>query len=151
MAAVNEPAHRIRYDAGNPHAPDDPFGRTLLIIERTGLARLGNWHRGGTRAWSGSISLDVIDEVLGHLTAGGFPDWRPRSIVPGAVFTLTVETNPPQSVMDSTHSSNPEYRAAVQLLDGVIRQLSSDVIPIGRAPDRMLVLSSRSIPIEEVK
>lgn len=126
---MNEVARRIRYDAGNAEAPDDPFGRTLLVIEPTGLARLDNWHRGGTRAWSGSVGLGVVDEVLRHLAAGGFPDWRPPSIIPGAIYTLTVEGNPPQSVIDNINTSNPDYKKALALLNGVIRRLSGNAIP----------------------
>ena len=129
---MNEAARRIRYDAGNAEAPDDPFGRMLLILDRTGLARLDNWHRGGARAWSGSVALGVMDEVLSHLAAGGFPDWRPRSIVPGAIYTLTVEGNLPQSVIDNVNTSNPDYKKALELLNGVIRQLSEGAIPVGR-------------------
>lgn len=129
---MNEATRRIRYDAGNPNAPDDPFGRTLLVLDRTGLARLDNWHRGGTRAWSGSVGLGVMDEVLSHLAAGGFPDWRPRVIVPGAIYTLTVEGNLPQSVIDNVNTSNPDYKKALELLNGVIRQLSGGAIPVGR-------------------
>lgn len=129
---MNEAARRIRYDAGNAEAPDDPFGRMLLILDRTGLARLDNWHRGGARAWSGSVALGVMDEVLSHLAAGGFPDWRPRSIIPGAIYTLTVEGNLPQSVIDNVNTSNPDYKKALELLNGVIRQLSEGAIPVGR-------------------
>jgi len=103
----------------------------LLVLDRTGLARLDNWRRGGTRAWSGTFGLGVMDEVLAHLAAGGFPDWRPRSIVPGAIYTLTVEGNQPQSVIDNINTSNPEFKKALALLNGVIRRLSGNAIPIG--------------------
>ena len=143
-------ARRIRYDTGNPEAPDDPFGRILLILDRTGLAKLGNWHRGGTDAWSGIVTLEVMDEVLRHLAAGGFPDWRPRSITPGATYTLSVDADRSYSMMDSAHSSNPEFKVALELLNGVVRQLSGDAIPIGRL-ERKVVLSRHSVPIDDVK
>ncbi|HET7466494.1 MAG TPA: hypothetical protein VFL29_07490 [Candidatus Dormibacteraeota bacterium] len=141
---------RIRYDTGNPEAPDDPFGRMVLILEPSGLVRLGNWHRGGVRAWSGSVALGVTDAVLEHLRDGGFPA-GPRSITPSAVFTLTVESNPEQSLTDSVHSSNESYRSALKLLHGVIRQLSGDVLRVGPAPAETLVLNARSISIDEVR
>lgn len=141
---------RIRYVTGNPEAPDDPFGRMVLVLEPTGLVRLGNWHRGGVRAWGGSVALGVMDAVLEHLRDGGFPA-GPRSITPSAVFTLTVESNPPQSVTDSVHSSNESYRSALKLLHGVIRQLSEGQLAVGPAPAEMLVLSTRSIDIDKVR
>lgn len=141
---------RIRYDTGNPEAPDDPFGRRLLIVDRSGLARLGNWHRGGTRAWGGTVTLELMDEVLEHLAEGGFPDWRPHSVTPGGIYTLTVDADRSYTAMDSIHTSNAEFKIALQLLDGVVRQLSGDAIPVGRL-DRKLVLSKHSIPIEDIE
>lgn len=143
-------ARRIRYDTGNPEAPDDPFGRRLLIVDRSGLTRLGNWHRGGARAWSGTVVLEVMDEVLEHLAAGGFPEWRPSKIAPGAIYTLVVEGDESYSVMDSAHTSNPEFKVALQLLNGIVRQLSGDAIRIGQ-PERTLVHGTRSISIDDVK
>jgi hypothetical protein len=143
-------APRIRYLTGNEHAPDDPFGRIVLVLDPAGLVRLGNWSRGGVRAWGGTVALGVVDRVLAHLRAGGFPE-RPRSITPSALFTLSLETDPPQSVMDSIHTANAGYREALQLLHCVIRQLSGDEIPVGRPPEEALVHGARSIDIDDVK
>lgn len=143
-------APRIRYEAGNPEAPDDPFGRMVLILDPTGLVRLGNWSRAGVRAWGGTLALGVVDKVLAQLQAGRFPE-RPRSITPSATFTLTIESSPPQSVIDSIYTANQGYREALKLFHGMIRQLSSDEIPVGRPPEEKLVRGARPIDIDEVK
>ncbi|HEY8641704.1 MAG TPA: hypothetical protein VIO84_02945 [Candidatus Dormibacteraeota bacterium] len=146
----------IRYRAGSEYAPDDPFGRTLLWLHRDGRARLGNWHRGNSRAWSGHVDTTVLGQVVAHLQAGGFPDAKPLSLVPGATFEIRILTDSPRSkpdpltVGDNTHSRNPDYRAAIVLLDSVVRQLSQDTIPVGAAPTRTLVDGVRGIDVIEV-
>jgi hypothetical protein len=76
--------------------------------------------------------------------------------VPGATFTLRLVTDPPGSspelqVWDNTHSKNPGYRAAIQLLDAVVRQLSQDTVPIGPAPPQVLVRDIRPLDVDEVE
>lgn len=113
--------------------------------------RLGNWHRGGVRAWRGTLALGVMDRVLEHLGAGGFADSRPRFLRPGGIFTFTVETDPPQTITDNTGTANAGYRSATDLLDAVIRQLSGEQIRIGRAHDETFVLNAHPIDIADVK
>jgi hypothetical protein len=147
-----EGAVRIRYDTGNEFAPDDPFGRRLLRLERSGDARLGNWSRAGRRGWTGRVEPAAFDAVIGHLLAGGFPTWMPSPIPASAAFTLTVETDRARrfSVTDSIHSENTSYRNALTWLDAVVRQLSGDAIPVGPVRNQRLVLESREARIEEV-
>jgi hypothetical protein len=141
----------IRYDAGSEFAPDDPFGRTVLVLERSGAARLGNWRLGRSRAWAGRLDGRVFEAVLSHLSAGGFPERRPAAILPGAAhFTLTVEADPPQSVLDSLYTDNAGYRNALVLLNGVVRQLSGDAIPVGPPPAEALVHDPRTIDIGDL-
>jgi hypothetical protein len=147
-----EGALRIRYDTGNPNAPDDPFGRRLLILERSGAARLGNWSRGGNRAWVGQIEPAAFDAVIAHLEAGGFPGWEPPPIPPSAAFTLTVDADQRRrySVTDSIYSQNKSYRNALAWLDAVVRQLSGDAIPVGPVRNQRLVLESREADIAAI-
>ncbi len=147
-----EDAVRIRYDTGNEFAPDDPFGRRLLRLERSGAVRLGNWSRAGKRAWVGQAEPAAFDAVIGHLVAGGFPTWLPPPIPASAAFTLTLETDRAGrfSVTDSIYSENQSYRNALAWLDAVVRQLSGDAIPVGPVRNQRLVLESREARIEEV-
>jgi len=147
-----EGAVRIRYDTGNEFAPDDPFGRRLLSLERSGAVRLGNWGRGGKRAWAGRVEPAAFVAVIAHLVAGGFPTWVPPLIPASAAFTLTVDTERAGrfSVTDSIHSQNKSYRDALAWLDAVVRQLSADAIPVGPVRNQRLVLESREARIEEV-
>lgn len=145
-------AVRIRYDAGSEFAPDHPFGRTLLILDRSGNARLGSWRLGTARAWIGRVEPSAFEAAIAHLLAGGFPDYSPPPIPPSAHFTLTVDTESSQrhSVMDSIHSKNVGVRNALAWLDAVVRQLSGDAIPVGPVRNQRLVLQRREATIEEV-
>jgi len=145
-------AVRIRYDTGNEFAPDDPFGRRLLRLDRSGAVLLGNWSRTGRRAWAGRVELPAFDAVIGHLVAGGFPTWMPPPMPASAAYTLTVDTDRAGrfSVTDSVYSENAGYRNALAWLDAIVRQLSSDAIPVGPVRNQRLVLESREARIEEV-
>ena len=145
-------AVRIRYDTGNEHAPDDPFGRRLLLLDRSGAVRLGTWARSGNRAWAGRVEPSAFDAVIAHLEAGGFPTWVPPPIPPSAAFTLSVDTEKGQrfSVVDSIYSQNKSFRNALAWLDAVVRQLSGDAIPVGPARNQRLVLESREANVGEV-
>jgi hypothetical protein len=147
-----EGAVSIRYDTGNEFAPDDPFGRRLLRLERSGAVRLGNWSRTGKRGWAGRVEPAAFDAVIAHLVAGGFPGWMPPLIPASAAYTLTVQTDGAGrfSVTDSIYSENKSYRNALAWLDAVVRQLSGDAIRVGPVRNQRLVLESREVAIEEV-
>jgi hypothetical protein len=142
---------RIRYDAGSEFAPDHPSGRILLVLERSGKARLGNWRLGAARAWTGRVDPSAFDAVIAHLLTGGFPDYSPPPIPPSAHFTLTVVTESAQehSVTDSIYTKNQGLRNAPAWLHAVVRQLSGDAIPLGPLRNQRLVLESREGSIEE--
>lgn len=124
----------------------------MLTLERTGEARLGQWHQGSARAWAGRVEAAAYDAVIAHLAAGGFPNYTPGPIAPSAHFTLTVETVAGErfSVTDSIYSKNQGLSNALAWLDAVVRQLSGDVIRAGPVRKQRLVVESRPASIEEV-
>lgn len=130
----------IRYDAGSEFAPDHPFGRTTLVLRRSGEATLEQAHQGSRRSWAGRVQPAAFEAVIAHMEAGGFPTYAPGPIPPSAVFTFTVDAF---SVTDSIYSKNPSFRNALAWLDAIVRQLSGDAIPVGPVRNQRLVLESR--------
>jgi len=136
---------RIRYDAGSEFAPDHPFGRTELVLERSGEARLEQALRGSNRSWAGRVDTAAFDAILAHLEAAGFPGYQPGPITPSAHFTLSVDTESgdQHSLTDSLYPKNEGLKNALAWLNAVVRQLSGDAIPVGPVRNQRLVLESR--------
>jgi hypothetical protein len=133
---------RIYYQVGSEHNPGDPFGRSDLVIEVDGRARLLQHTRAGQSAWTGVVAASVLDELWRALEEAGFPDF-PRHPVPGgsAIRDLNVGGPEGKSAYIAYHAaeSMPGYSAAFWILDSIIRQISEDTVKVVPASDHSMV------------
>ncbi len=122
---------RIYYSVGSERNPGDPFGRSRLVIEVDGKARLDQYTRVGQSAWTGSITATALDSLWAALDEAKFPD-MPKHPVPAgsAIRDLNVGGPDGKSVYIAYHAaaSLPGYNTAFTLLDTVIRQISQDTV-----------------------
>lgn len=123
----------LRYSAGNEHSPTDPWGRSELVIEPDGRARLDHHfsRRRGTRVWVGRVGAGTLAELWAALDQSGFPAAPRPLLVPDAtVHQLTVQMGEvSQQVTVDRGQAPPGYRAAFSLLDQVIGQLTGGPAP----------------------
>jgi hypothetical protein len=130
-------ARTIRYRTGNEHNPSDPFGRSELVLNADGAARLDHYfsRRHRTGAWTGQVDAAAVDALFAALHEAGFPapPGPGGALPPGSTLrTLTVEAGGvSQEVSLAWHqtAAQPGYGVAFDILDGVIRQLSGGEVP----------------------
>jgi hypothetical protein len=118
----------LRYSAGNEHSPTDPWGRSELVIQPDGRARLDHhFSRGrGTRVWTGRVGAAALAALWAALDRSGFPVApRPQLVPDATVHQLTVQAGEEsQQVIVDRSQAPPGYREAFALLDQVTGQLS---------------------------
>src|SRR5262245_658 len=118
---------RIAYSVGSERNPGDPFGRSELVIEPNGDARLEQHTRSGHAAWTGRVLVSALDKLWSALEEAAFPA-MPKHRVPAgsAIRKLTIGTEPARAVYIAYHASDtmPGYRDVFWILDSIIRQLS---------------------------
>jgi hypothetical protein len=125
----------LRYSAGNEHSPTDPWGRSELVIQPDGRARLDHHfsRSRGTRVWTGRVGAGTLAALWAALVRAGFPAApRPQLVPDATVCQLTVLAGgvPEQVTMDCGQArSLPGYGDAFGLLDQVIGQLSGGAAP----------------------
>jgi hypothetical protein len=126
----------LRYSAGNEHSPTDPWGRSELVIQPDGRARLDHhFSRGrGTRVWTGRVGAAALAALWAALDGSGFPAAPRPLLVPDAtVHQLTVLTGEvSQQVIIDRSQATAAYSEAFALLDQVIGQLSGGTAPRSR-------------------
>ena len=132
---------RIYYSVGSEHNPGDPFGRSRLVIEIDGQARLDQYTRAGPAAWTGLVAASVLDRLWAALEEAGFPA-MPRHPVPAgsAIRDLNVGGPEGRSAYIAYHAAEtlPGYNVAFLLLETVIRQLSEDTVKAVPASDEKI-------------
>jgi hypothetical protein len=126
----------IRYSAGNEHNPADPWGRSELVLEPDGRARLDHYFSRGrpARAWTGQVDAAAAAALRAALDEAGFPAVPGPGFLPpdSTVRRLIVQAGgAAQQASLGWHQtpSLPGYATAFDLLDGVIRQLSGEAVP----------------------
>jgi hypothetical protein len=131
----------LRYSVGNENNPGDPWGRSELVIQPDGTARLDH-HFSRVRmvsAWTGQVDATALDALWAALERAGFPAVPTSPPVGGASLrrlTLEVDGTSQQASVDwHLASSLPGYAEAFDVLDGVVRQLSGDAVayPTGQS------------------
>ena len=124
----------VRYSVGNEHDPGDPWGRSELVIQHDGSARVDHYFSrvGTVGAWTGRVDAAAIDALWSALSRAGFPAVPTTPHTAGASpRRLAVETG---GVLEQTMvgyhqaASLPGYAEAFDLLDAIIRQLSDDTV-----------------------
>jgi hypothetical protein len=124
----------LRYSAGNEHSPTDPWGRSELVIQPDGRARLDHhFSRGrGTRVWTGRVGAAALNALWAAVDQSGFPAApRPQLVPDATVHQLTVQAGegPSQQAIVDRLQPPPGYGAVFDLLDQVIGQLSGGTAP----------------------
>src|SRR5918998_1312642 len=124
----------IGYIVGNEHEPGDPWGRSELVIQPDGTARLEHYfsRAGGSGAWTGRVDAAALEKLWGALRQAGSPATPGTPLTPGtAARRLTVTTDGVSQYASVDYyqaSSLPGYAEAFDLLDGIVRQLSGDAV-----------------------
>lgn len=125
----------LRYSVGNEHNPGDPWGRSELVIQSDGAARLDHHfsRRPGAGAWTGRVDASALDALWAALAQAGFPAAPNKPLLPGAApRQLTVENDGvAEHVLIGYHDAPklPGYAEAFDILDAVARQLSDGAVP----------------------
>lgn len=127
-------ARTLRYRVGNENNPGNPWGRSELVIGPDGSARLDHYfsRHGGSGSWTGQVDAAGLDALWVALDLAGFPAAPALRAVGGATLRhVTVEADgaAQQVILDWHQTAKlPGYAEAFDVLDGVIRQLSGDVV-----------------------
>ncbi|HEX6872909.1 MAG TPA: hypothetical protein VF163_17570 [Micromonosporaceae bacterium] len=124
----------LRYSVGNEHNPGDPFGRSELVIQPDGAARLDHYFSrvASAGAWTGQVDLSALDALCRALDSAGFPAAPSTAPVAGATLRrLCIEVDgAAEHVAIDWHQASklPGYAEVCDILDGVIRQLSAGAV-----------------------
>ena len=133
---------RIYYSVGSERSPTDPFGRSNLVIEVDGLARLDQRRHGSHSTWTGTVAASALDRLWAALEEAKFPEMPPH-LAPGgsAIRDLNVGGREGKSAYIAYHAAEslPGYSVAFLILDTVIRQISQDTVKAVPASDEKLV------------
>lgn len=142
---------RIHYSVGNEHNPGDPFGRSRLVIEVDGAARLEQFTRSGRSTFTGKIDLGVLDELWAALDEAQFPSFPKHHPPAGAAIRdLNVGGPGGKSAFLAYHlaATLPGYNTAFAILDQVVRQLSEDTVKAVPRADRTIVDAVTRLPAD---
>jgi hypothetical protein len=133
--AARMTARTLRYSVGNENSPADPWGRSELLIQADGSARLDHHfsRRRGSRSWTGQIDATSLGKLWTALDRAGFPELPGRGlVVPDAtICTLAVDADGTErrlTVARHHAAQLPGYADALGLLDAVIRRLSQETV-----------------------
>jgi hypothetical protein len=122
---------RLEYNAGLENAPGDPFGRTELVVEANGTARLVHKHIGLARTWTGQVDVATLQTAWAALERGGFPE-IPQHPVPGGSAMRTLIAHGADGAKRggniAWHAKLPGFIDAFPILDSIVRQLSEDTV-----------------------
>ena len=132
--SLGEP-FRLFYQSGNEHDVRDSFGLIVLAIDGNFGVAIDQRARNGMieNHWSGSTDRGVVERVLSHLQAAGYPTVPDHKIPRGArLRSIAIESG-----TDSTHTyptewtavnAMPGYREAYQLLDSIVMQVTAGAL-----------------------
>jgi hypothetical protein len=123
---------RLEYNAGLENAPGDPFGRTELVIESDGRARLVHKHVGAVRTWTARVDRDPLQTLWVALERGGFPV-IPHHDVPGGSAMRTLIAHVGGDLQGGNVAWNAArdlagFSEAFPILDAIVRQISEDTV-----------------------
>ena len=135
----------IRYSTGSEHSPADPWGRSELVIEPGGRARLDHYFSRGrpARAWTGQVVPAALIALEAALHEAGFPAVPGPGLLPpdATVRRLAVEAGGAARQVSLGWHQAPSlagYATAFDILDGVIRQLSGETVPYPSAQPQIV-------------
>ena len=122
---------RLEYNAGFENAPGDPFGRTELVVEANGSAKLVHKHVGLARTWTGQVDVATLQAAWDALVRGGFPEIPDHPLPGGSAIRHLVAHYAGGKVRSGNiawHAKLPGFVDAFPILDSIVRQLSEDSV-----------------------
>src|SRR5262245_38790503 len=96
IGGVRMTTRHLHYSVGNEHSPTNPWGRSELVIEADGTARLDHVFSRppSTGAWTGRVDAEALDRLWAALATAGFPAAPSAPFPPGSTLRqLTVDTD----------------------------------------------------------
>jgi hypothetical protein len=142
---------RLRYRVGDENDPDDPWGRTELLIDADGSVRLEHSfpHDRGAIVRTGQLGVGALDVLWSGLDRAGFPTARIATPAVGAKLRrLAIEENDGSEevlVGWEQAASLPGYAEAFEVLDGVVRELGGDAVQYPTEQHEVVAVSG-SVP-----
>jgi len=124
----------LEYRVGNENDPGDPWGRSVLVIQPDGAARLDHFFSrvGGAGAWTGRVDDAALEALWSAIKQAGFPAAPTTQLTPGAAprrLTVTADGESQHAIIGYHEASKlPGYAEAFGLLDAIVRQLSLDAV-----------------------
>jgi hypothetical protein len=124
----------LEYRVGNENDPGDPWGRSELVIQPDGTARLDHFfsRARGVGAWTGRVDPATLEALWSALKQAGFPAAPSTPLTPGAAprrLVVKAEGESQQAVIGYHEASKlPGYAEAFDLLDAIVRRLSQDAV-----------------------
>jgi hypothetical protein len=124
----------LSYSVGNEHDPGDPWGRSELVLQSDGSARLDHFfsRRGPTGAWTGRVDDAALRALWSALEQAGFPAAPTTPFTPGASpRRLIVEADGERQYATIDYHLAPKlpgYAEAFDLLDAIVRQVSREAV-----------------------
>ncbi|HUJ61891.1 MAG TPA: hypothetical protein VLX92_25475 [Kofleriaceae bacterium] len=121
---------RLEYRVGEEQNPGNPFGRSTLVIEPDGSARLDHVTRGGAakHAWTAKVDPAVVERLWAALDAASFPAMPPHPVPAGSTIRVLIAGKDTVSLEWFATAKLDGYRDAFPLLDTIIRQISGDTV-----------------------
>jgi len=124
----------LEYSVGNENDPGDPWGRSVLVIQTDGTARLDHFFSrvGGAGAWTGRVDTAALEALWSALKQAGFPAAPTTPLTPGAAprrLAVTANGQSQRAIIGYHQASKlPGYAEAFDLLDAIVRQLSDEAV-----------------------
>jgi hypothetical protein len=125
----------LEYTVGNEHDPGDPWGRSILVIQPDGRARLEHHfsrRRETVGAWTGRVDAAALESLWSALRQAGFPAVPSMLIPPGAAprqLSVTADGQTRRATVGYHEAAKlPGYAEAFQLLDAVCHQVSEGAV-----------------------
>ena len=123
----------IRYQAGNEHSADSPFGRTDLTVAPDGNARLDYYLTWMHRAWVATVEPAVVERLHAALASSTFPEPLPHDKpVPAGSDTRVLGTETADGTRAGVsvpwHDADglPGYKEAFEILDTLLVLMCED-------------------------
>jgi hypothetical protein len=120
---------RLTYSIGNEHNPANPFGRSILVVEPDGAARLDQYRLGQHDCWSGIAPHQILEQLWAALDQAGFPVVvSPERLLPDTSMCSIAVRGPDGSEAVAQlefHAAQklPGYSEAVRLLETIGRMI----------------------------
>ncbi len=110
---------RLTVAAGSAHAPDDPFGREVLVVSTDGSFTYTR-ERGGTVTRRGRVDPGHVERLVDGLRAAGYPRAPRHDIPPGAsLVQVALAAGPPVDLDLYAARGWPGYGPVLQWFEAV--------------------------------